>query len=116
MPYQKKLERQIQGQWVFQEDNARFHTTTAPTKLKEDLEVDRMDWPQYSLDVAPIENLWGIVNSKLDKEKINTLKELKAKVTKIWKGLKVDLAQNLYESMNNRCMELIMNEGHKIDY
>ncbi len=43
-----------------------------------------MVWPPYSPDIAPIENLWGIVKKKLYKAHNNNRQELIERLEQIW--------------------------------
>ena len=42
-----------------------------------------IEWPSYSSDLNPIENLWGLMKEKLSKINIKTKQELKDKVIEI---------------------------------
>ena len=85
-------------------------------ETKEEFGLDRIDWLQYFPDAAPIQNVWGIVDCKLDKEKIYSQDDLREKVENIWKRLPIKTVLNLVKSMNDRCVCLIEKEGYKIDY
>ena len=65
-------------EYFLQEDNAKFHLNKPPTEARERLRVERIDWPGYSLDANPIENVWGLIDSKLDKDSIENRADLEA--------------------------------------
>ncbi len=51
--------------FIFQQDLAPAHTIKSTKSLLSDHGVGVLDWPAYSPDLNPIENLWGIVKRKM---------------------------------------------------
>ena len=75
--------------------------------------IQRLDWPSYSPDLAPIENLWSYMKLKVDENKPRTLNDL---VKKVWSTLSPELARNLSNSMSNRILQCIESNGDYIMY
>ena len=77
-----------------------------------------MNWPPYSPDLNPIENIWGILTNKVygDREQYNSISELKAAVLSAWSDLSSEVLQNLAMSMPKRICEVYLAKGGHIKY
>ena len=65
-----------------------------------------MEWPPYSPDMSPIENLWGIIKKKLHSVPVTSKPDLNNEVHKIW--------QNDEEILSN-CKKLIESMPRQIE-
>ena len=65
-------------------DNAKYHWTLEALQFYYENEVRLIDWPPYSPDLNPIENIWGIMKSKIRGRKFLTISSLKNEIYKIW--------------------------------
>jgi len=119
-PYISRANRQF----CFQQDNSPIHKARAITDLFERHNIHILDWPAYSPDINPIENLWAILKGKVEK-KVNLRLMKKKKLSTIdfqtiirqeWEGLDDNLFLRLANSMKNRVSEVIEREGKKTDY
>lgn len=52
---------------IFMHDNAPIHTAGIIKEFLQDLGVEVMDWPPYSPDLNPIENLWFLLKEAIYK-------------------------------------------------
>lgn len=93
--------------WKLQEDNDPKHTSKLAKQWKINNNVNVIDWPSMSPDIAPIENVWQLIKMKLRKKKLTTYKSLVSAIKREWKLLFSDLAIKLAHSMNNRIPEVI---------
>jgi len=105
---------------MFQQDGARAHTAKATiawldTNIKHYIPPE--DWPPNSLDLSPIENVWGIMATAVyaDPEP-QSLQALKHRLRKAWKSISLSTLQNLIGSMRNRLKAVIKNNGDIIPY
>ncbi len=67
--YQEILELFKDADFIFQQDLAPAHTAKSTKSWLNDHGVGVLDWPANSTDLN-IENLWGIVKSKMRNETI----------------------------------------------
>jgi hypothetical protein len=52
-------------EYVFQQDNDPKHTSKLAKQFFEENRIKLLDWPAQSPDMNPIENLWALMNEKL---------------------------------------------------
>lgn len=104
--------------WIFQQDNARIHTSAETLNWLDSKKVDYLDWPSISPDLNPIENLWGILVRRLfhNGKQYSTVKELKSKLMEIWDDIKIEELHNLIFSMEGRLIDVIKNDGGATRY
>ena len=50
---------------IFQHDNAPTHTAYIVQGLLREMNITVMDWPLYSPDLNPIENLWALLKADI---------------------------------------------------
>lgn len=65
--------------------------------------IDQLDWPSYSPDLNPIENLWALLKRRVEKRLPKSLEKLKSMLQEEWKAIDVETLQKLVYSMPSRC-------------
>ena len=67
-----------------QMDKARYHWTTEAFEFYLEKNIKVIDWPPYSSDLNPIDNIWAIIKQKLEGRKFATMTSLKNELYNIW--------------------------------
>jgi transposase len=84
-----------------------------------------MEWPPYSLDLNPIENLWAIVKTIIfndypelrnASDNDSTLSQLIQAAKEVWNSIEPRVFQNLSNIMSNRVRAVIEANGWYTKY
>ena len=103
--------------WTFMHDNASVHTARVVEEFLKAHDAEILPWPANSPDLNPIENLWAIVSQKVYKtHRFSSKPELFAALQREWAAVDPALLQKLYDSIPNRCREVIKNRGWPTRY
>ena len=62
------------------------HTSKQMKKVFRQIEIKVLDWPGNSPDLHPIENLWSILKSRLQKLDCTTKTKLSEAIIQVWHG------------------------------
>lgn len=99
--------------FIFQQDNASIHTTEIIRNLLIEENVEQLFWPPCSPDLSPIENLWGIlqkkVNIRLKHVQVANEDELFNIVKEKAKSIPSKAVKKLFKSMPKRIKQMIEN-------
>jgi len=102
--------------WWFQQDNAPQHTSHLAQRWFHNHGVDLLDFPPYSPDLNPIENLWSILKARVEARLARTTDEVERVLKEEWETLDKELLTSLAHSMPTRCAAVVANHGHKAPY
>jgi hypothetical protein len=104
--------------FIFQQDNAPCHKALCVRRFFIDHDINVLDWPPYSPDLSPIENMWTILKRRLRRFDCTTKQELVARVNDIWfndPDIK-DICGHLINSMGRRMLSCITSKGAATKY
>ncbi len=103
---------------IFQQDNAPCHKALMVRQFLDNQRFQVMNWPPYSPDISPIENLWAIIKRKLHVTAIVSRPELIVKVQDIWRTDPdiVRHCEELIRSMPRRIAACVAARGGPINY
>lgn len=110
---------------IFQHDNAPTHTAYVVRDALNELGFEIMEWPPYSPDLNPIENLWALLKAKVMEirpdlrhmpNNESTWEILVDTAQEAWDRLDLAIFMNLSESMPHRVQDIIKYEGWYTSY
>ncbi|KAI6648223.1 hypothetical protein LOD99_12032 [Oopsacas minuta] len=102
--------------WILQEDNSPIHKSKLSKEWKDSENILVLDWPAYSPDLNPIENIWGVLKQRLSKRSLNNLADLEVAIIYEWETFTPDFLKNFILSMPNSVNMCINSRGEKINY
>jgi transposase len=110
---------------IFQHDNAPTHTARIVRDALRDMGIEVMNWPPFSPDLNPIENLWALLKAEIYKLRPDLLHmrnndETKAilveTVQLAWENLDLGHLEHLSETIAHRVQAVIEAEGWYTSY
>jgi transposase len=104
------------GPWYFQQDNVRFHTTPETVTYLHEKGVTLIEWPPWSPDLNPIENLWNVLKARVYARFPQTMEEMEQFIREEWDSTDLNFISHICRSMPRRLQLLLDNNGHKISY
>lgn len=108
----------MSDEYVLVHDNAPCHTAKVSKDMIEELKIDVLDWPAYSPDLNPIENLWSHIvrNIYAGGKTYDNVDELWEAIQQCWENIPKKIMKNLVKSMRNRMVNLLENGGRILKY
>jgi transposase len=99
---------------VFQQDNDPKHTSKKATAWFEANNVELLDWPPYSPDLNPIENMWYYLKCQLCKYETQptSIHQLWERVQEVWERDDMkELSKKVIDTMPRRIQAVIKAKG-----
>jgi hypothetical protein len=109
MPYYDK-------EMLFQFDNDPKHKSRKAKSFIERNNINTVNFPPYSPDLNPIENVWSLIKRKLYKSRYNTIEEFNQDIINEWNSVSLEVIKAIVGSMRKRLELVIKNNGNHIDY
>ena len=105
------------GTLLFQQDNAGAHRDHHTKAWLKDNRVYTLEWPSFSPDLNPIENLWGILQDKLYdiNDTLDSSDDVWEQAQRIWKNDLNCYIERIYKSMPIRIEEVIERAEARLD-
>ena len=100
--YKEDLER-LGKNLYFQQDNATCHVGKKSMDFIKNNFTNYLDfWPANSPDLSPIEELWSIVEERLNKYQFKNTEEMARKLQWIWNRVPKTICRNLVNSFDEK--------------
>lgn len=101
--------------WELQQDKASCHLAKSTKQWLEAHEVAVMDtWPTKGDDINPIENLWAVLDERVQQRRYTTLAGMKRVLREEWNLISQDLVNNLIASIPDRLRRIRKSHGGSI--
>ncbi len=104
------------GQWWFQQDNDPKHSSRLVQQWIKSHGIDCVEWPPYSPDLNPIENLWADLKKRVDKHNPTSIYELITVLQLEWDATTTEACAKLAASMPERLAAVRSNGGVMTGY
>lgn len=99
----------------FQHDNLKLHI--AAERRGEELGLEFVDFPTYSPDLNPIENLWSDLKGGVASDHPRTEQQLIRSLKKNWERLTtVEALEPYFEGLERRYLTCIREDGERLPY
>ncbi|CAF2090964.1 unnamed protein product [Rotaria magnacalcarata] len=94
------------------QDNAPCHKSAFSMKWFKKNKINLLDWPAVSPDFNAIENLWDIIDNKLNDYRLNNVNDLQQATLEIWTKISNETGENLVRSMPRRIKKCVCVKGN----
>jgi transposase len=99
---------------IFMQDGATIHRA-AETTIRRFGWSFIEDWPPYSPDLNPIEQIWAYLNAEVAKFRPKTREELEYFTRKVWNDIPQSKIDNFADSFGSKLAECYENKGKPVN-
>ena len=116
----EEMDQLSNGDYVFQQDGARSHTSEySLAYLKRNVPelLEPHFWPTNSCDLNHLDyGIWGIMQQRVYRERINTVDELKDRILQVWNNLTQDSVDRCLDAFRKSLHAVIPAKGGHIEH
>jgi hypothetical protein len=113
-----KMKQKLQQRGVrLVQDGARCHIAQSVMAYLQKSKIEVLsDWPAYSPDLNPIENMWKILGAEVSKRSaaVENVEQLKKIVVEAWNAMPMSVVNNLVMSFRNRLCKVRQSGGAQV--
>jgi len=102
--------------WWLLQDNAPIHKATLVQKWLHDNGVELLEFPHYSPNLNPIENLWSDLKRRVERRNPTTAQQLEVYAREEWANTSREMLAKLAHSMVTRCKAVVAQRGYMTKY
>jgi transposase len=102
--------------WLLHDNDPGRHKSIVVRTWMHNNYVRPLDFPPYSPDLNPIENLWADVKKRMEQKQADTKDELEQLLSEEWAATSSALCNRLARSMMHRIQQVIERGGAYTDY
>lgn len=102
--------------WWYLHDNDPKHSSREVQQFLFSQGIQCLDFPPYSPDINPIENLWSDLKRRMEKRNSKDIGELRGNIELEWFATDINFIHTIVESMPRRCKAIIESGGHITKY
>jgi transposase len=115
MPQAREWFEDEKSQWELQQDKASCHTAKSTMRFLEQEGIAVVEgWPTKGDDINPMENLWAILDERLESKKFTNKSSMERAVCAMWKDVDDQLITNLISSVPDRLRRIVKAKGGSI--
>jgi transposase len=114
----KNGKKNIPGTWRLMQDNAPCHTSKLVKGFLARHKIEFIDWPPYSPDLNPIENIWSWMKHILDVEYsvCQSAEEIEERFFEIWRKITPEMCGKYCANYERRLLAVIEAKGGYTKY
>jgi transposase len=102
--------------WLLHDNDPGRHKSQVLLTWMHNNYVRPLDFPPYSPDLNPIENLWAEMDKRMASTRADTKEELEKVVAETWAAITAEFCDKLARSMPTRIAQVIERNGAYTDY
>lgn len=106
----------LEDNFIFQQDNDPKHTAKKSQAFFRSCRIKQLEWPPQSPDLNPLENLWAILDNRINKSGVTNKNSYFEALQLAWENLDPQHLKNLIESIPRRLQKVIEAKGNQINY
>ena len=118
LPQLESGKQSIPGTWRMMQDNAPCHTSKLVKAFLHRNKVEFIDWPPYSPDLNPIENIWQWMKHVLETEFdiCTSAEEIEVRFFEIWHIITPEMCAKYCEHYERRLEAVLQAKGGYTKY